>query len=526
MPTVREADYLVIGSGIAGLTFALLTSPHGSTVVLTKKNRAESNTNYAQGGIAGVMADDDDIALHAADTLTAGAGLCHPEAVDVLVREGPARIRDLIGLGARFSTAEGSSLALGREGGHSRNRIVHAVDRTGWECERALLAASKDRPNLEIAEHLLVVDLAMASGRCVGAYALNAATGSVELFRAGAVLLAAGGCGRIYAHTTNPRIATGDGVAMAWRAGAAIANMEFIQFHPTTLYHPHGESFLISEAVRGEGGVLRTADGEAFMARYHPLADLAPRDVVARAIHAERLRRDEPCVYLDVTHLDAAFLRARFPTISRRCAALDIDITRQPIPVVPAAHYMCGGVRTDLDGRTTTAGLYAAGEVACTGVHGANRLASNSLLEAMVFGHRAASAATAAGGRRTSHGRAVPASGEWLLSAAGAAGAGESEAVAARLRSMMDARVGIVRSDADLDAALAEVQCLQARAEQLCRESGLNAEACETRNMTAVARLVVRSALSRRESRGLHYTTDYPGAGGPEWLRDTVLVGE
>jgi L-aspartate oxidase len=475
-----------------------------------------------------VSEDNDDVSLHAEDTFIAGAGLCHEDAVDTLVREGPDRVRDLVRLGAQFSQESDAlghqTFALGREGGHSRNRIVHAVDRTGWECERTMLAASRDLPGLQVLEHYLVLDLAVvgqgADRRCIGAWALDAASGEPRLFRASAVLLATGGCGRIYRHTTNPPIATGDGVAMAWRAGGAIANMEFIQFHPTSLYHPNGDSFLISEAVRGEGGILRTADGSTFMERYDSRRELAPRDIVARAIHAERLRRGEPCVFLDVTHLPADFLRQRFPTIHDTCLHLGVDITRQPIPVVPAAHYACGGVQTDLEGRTSIPGLYAAGEVACTGVHGANRLASNSLLEAMVFGYRAACSAVKAGSASTGS-FAAPSPPR-----SGSADARPADAIAlrGRLQALMNERVGIVRNDADLAVAQAGLADLEREAEGLVRGGRPDPDTWEARNMVAVAALIVRSAMMRKESRGLHYTTDYPSTDDAHFRRDTVLM--
>jgi L-aspartate oxidase len=526
---LEDVDFLVIGSGIAGLTYALRTSQHGSTVILTKKNRAESSSNYAQGGIAGVMGEDDDVSLHIQDTLIAGAGLCHEDAVRVLVTEGPERIRDLMALGAHFTMETGedgrSRLSLGREGGHSRNRIIHAVDRTGWECERTLLTAAKDAPNLRVHDHYFVVDLLVDPSRerrCVGALALDPIQGKLHFFRAKAVLLATGGCGHVYQHTTNPPIATGDGVAMAWRLGATVANMEFIQFHPTALYHPDGRSFLISEAVRGEGGILRTRSGETFMADYDPRAELAPRDIVARAIHAERLKREEPCVFLDVTHLDADFLRHRFPTIYDRCLELGIDITKQPIPVVPAAHYMCGGVETDLDGRTSVAGLYAAGEVACTGVHGANRLASNSLLEAMVYGRRAADAAVSWATREASS-DLTPICVESAVDHPHPHRVAE---IRAELQQTMNDNVGIVRNTHDLQAALARVLLLRASVERLLSELHPHADLYELRNLTTVAELIVQSAISRHESRGLHYTTDFPATDDVHWRHDTVLKND
>jgi L-aspartate oxidase len=526
-------DFIVVGSGIAGLTFVNQTARHFDTLILTKKDRAESNTNYAQGGIAGVVSDDDSIDEHLGDTLRAGAGLCHEDAVRTLVSEGPDRIRDLIALGARFSTERDATgaerLALGREGGHSRNRIVHAVDRTGWECERALLAAVRDLPRLRIVEHCFVIDLIVAEiegqQRCVGVYTLDASTGELRAFLSRAVVLASGGCGRIYLHTTNPDIATGDGVAMAWRAGAAIANMEFIQFHPTTLYHPHGRSFLISEAVRGEGGILRTADGSTFMHKYHPLGDLAPRDIVARAIHAERLSRGEPCVYLDITHLGDDFIRHRFPTIHARCMELGLDIAAKPIPVVPAAHYMCGGVQTDLNGRTTLPGLFAAGEVACTGVHGANRLASNSLLEAMVFGHRAAhTAMDEAPDSAPTPSEALRAGDE---PEAGSEAPPPAVLGAARkhLQAVMNDYVGIVRNDRHLVSADSQVERFRKEARDLMRVSKRDPDIYELRNMADVAGLVVRSAIMRTESRGLHYNTDHPEL-DPRQAHDTVIVNE
>jgi L-aspartate oxidase len=520
---IAEVDFLVIGSGIAGLTYAMGVEPHGSTLILTKKSRAESNSNYAQGGIAGVMSREDDVKLHAQDTYTAGAGLCHEDAVEILVSEGPERIRELISLGASFNmeqAPDGSErLSLGREGGHSRNRIVHAVDRTGWEMERTLLSAVKDRPTLRILEHFFVLDLALSTdGSCAGAYALDSRSGEVGVVKAGATLLATGGCGQVYRHTTNPAIATGDGVAMAWRAGAAVANMEFIQFHPTSLYHPEGHSFLISEAVRGEGGLLRLRNGERFMDAYHPLAELAPRDVVARAIHAERLRRGEPCVYLDVTHLEAGFLKERFPTIYERCLSLGLDIARNWIPVVPAAHYACGGIQTDLNGHTGLPGLFAAGEVACTGVHGANRLASNSLLEAMVFGHRAAQASVM-GAKSSRTADSAPAKrfdGNAVIEP-------EITVLRRNLQTVMNDRVGIVRNDRDLESALNEIDEIAQRSESLVTSCSPDPDLWEMRNLAAVAQIIVRSALTRKESRGLNYNTDHPETDDVNWKRDTVL---
>jgi len=521
-----EVDFLVIGSGLAGLTFALRAAPHGSVALLTKKTRSDANSSWAQGGIAGVLADDDSFELHKQDTLIAGAGLCNEEAVAVLVHEGPERIHDLIRLGANFNReldALGQEvLSLGREGGHSRNRIVHTADYTGWECERTLLDAVKARPDIAVYEHLFVTDLAISevngSTVCLGADALNVETGEIQTFRARATLLATGGCGQVYLHTTNPLVATGDGVAMAWRAGAAIANMEFIQFHPTTLYHPDARAFLITEALRGEGGLLKHADGERFMQNYHPLAELAPRDIVARAIVSEMKRRNVEFVTLDATHLDPQFIKTHFPTVYERCLSVGIDITKVPIPIVPAQHYQCGGVVTDLHGATNIDRLYAAGEVACTGVHGANRLASNSLLEAMVFGQRAADHALASCSSMSAGG------GSSLLaetvSAAPSLSPEQITDIRKQAQHLMSHYVGIVRTTAELEAVHGEMTVLLAK---LTDAAACDVDAWEARNAAQVGLLIIESALHRHESRGLHYVLDYPNLVESE-RHDTVLV--
>src|SRR5438445_1365740 len=396
----HQFDYLVLGSGIAGLSFAVQAARHGSVALLAKRSRSESNTAYAQGGIAAVFGPQDSFDQHIHDTLVAGAGLCREEAVRVTVTEGPTRVRELIELGAEF-TRDASPLGyhLTREGGHSQRRVVHAADMTGREVERTLLDAA-DRAGIRIVDEHVAIDLITAAktgaagpDRVLGAYVLDARTGEVHVYLARVVVLASGGAGKVYLYTTNPDVATGDGLAMAHRAGAASPNMDFIQFHPTCLYHPQAKNFLISEALRGEGGILRNKAGEAFMERYDPRKELAPRDVVARSIDSELKRRGDDSAFLDMTHLGKAFLVEHFPHIYSTCLAFGIDMAQVPIPVVPAAHYVCGGVCTDLRGQTTIPGLLAIGEVACTGLHGANRLASNSLLEGMVFGHRAADTA-------------------------------------------------------------------------------------------------------------------------------------
>ena len=520
----------MLGSGIAGLFFALKVAPHGRVAIVTKKNRAESNTNYAQGGIAAVTAADDSVEMHVQDTLEAGAGLCHEDVVRTIVTEGPERVAELIEFGMRFTGREVEpgkvEWDLGREGGHSRRRILHAKDVTGREIERALLAAIAAHPNIEILENYFAVDLITThklglngGNRCLGAYVLEKESGKVQTFAAGNTLLATGGCGKVYLYTTNPDIATGDGVAMAYRAGAAVGNMEFIQFHPTCLYHPKAKSFLVSEAVRGEGAVLKTVDGREFMDAYHPMKSLAPRDVVARAIDNEMKRSGADHVWLDITHKPAPFVIERFPNIYQTCLEFGIDITKEPIPVVPAAHYQCGGVLTNVDGETEIRNLYAVGEVACTGLHGANRLASNSLLEALVVSHRAAGKA----------GRNIPPAPEVELPLWHAGSASNPDELVVithnwnEIRRLMWDYVGIVRTTKRLQRAQKRIANLQAEIQEYYWDFLVSSDLLELRNIAVVAELIIKSAQSRPESRGLHYNLDWPKA-DPEWGRkDTIM---
>lgn len=521
---VVSSDVLVIGSGIAGLTFALKAARDHDVVLITKKERAASSTNYAQGGIAAVTAPDDSLDLHVRDTLLAGAGLCHPSVVKMLVREGPDRVRELMEWGVEFTRSQGE-LSLGREGGHSRRRIVHAADLTGREIERALLAALEEHERVQLLEDYAAVDLLVGTDelsgvpRCAGALVLAHRTNELVEFRATVTLLATGGFGQAYRHTTNPEIATGDGVAMAYRIGARIANVEFVQFHPTALYPAQGHAFLISEAVRGEGAILRKLDGMV-LETGHPLGPLAPRDIVARAIDLTLKETGDAHVWLDLSPIPGPLLEERFPNILAHCKAQGIDARRDPLPVVPAAHYACGGVWTNTRGQTSVAGLFAAGEVACTGVHGANRLASNSLLEAVVFSHRAAvqAAAEMAQARPVYERKDAP--------GVGHVATGEWDDIRNRLRDLMWEHAGIVRSDARLEAAADAIRTLQIETAERFAQRGVTLDAIETRNLVDTAALVVRCARMRKESRGLHYNIDYPFRDNELYLRDTVVTRE
>ncbi len=531
MTDLIQSDVLIIGSGIAGLSAALKCAEFGTVSLITKKEDTESNTNYAQGGIASVFGADDSYDLHIEDTLRAGAGLCRREVVELIVRHGPAAIEELIRIGVQF-THQSNRLDLGREGGHSRNRIVHARDLTGREIERALIQAIKQHPNIHVFENHIAMELITqhhtgvkvvreTAVECYGAYAFDETALRVKRFLARATLLSTGGCGHVYRHTTNPKIATGDGIAMAYRAGARVGNLEFMQFHPTTLYHPAAQSFLISEAVRGFGAYLVNGDGERFMERYHEQKELAPRDIVARAIDAEMKKRGDQWVYLDLRHLDRNAVIEHFPNIYNRCLDYKIDITKELIPVVPAAHYMCGGVITDTYGRTDIRRLYACGEVAMTGVHGANRLASNSLLEAVVFADRVAAHVKSFLPETRFHDPPIPpwddtgtfSNEEWILIAHNRE----------EIQKIMWDYVGIVRSNLRLERAERRIQLILEEIETFYKKTKVTEGLIELRNIGKLAKLIIRCAKMRKESRGLHYTTDYPERDDVNWKKDTII---
>ncbi len=533
MAVTHTHDVLIIGGGAAGLSLALRLPDSVRVAILNKGPAKDGSTFYAQGGISSVLNLRDSFEAHIEDTLRAGAGLCHKDAVRFTVEHGPDNIRWLQQLGVPFSSEPGDNgerrLHLTREGGHSHRRIVHAADATGKALSDTLLNHVKHSGNIEFFEQHIVVDLITTEklghskqhNRCIGAYVLNKASGHIETFRARQVVLATGGASKVYLYTSNPDGATGDGIAMAWRAGCRVANMEFNQFHPTCLYHPDAKSFLISEAVRGEGGRLLLPDGEPFMQRFDERAELAPRDIVARAIDHEMKRLGAPCVYLDISHRSAAFIASHFPTIHARCLEFGVDMTKEPIPVVPAAHYTCGGVITDLNGQTDISGLYAIGETAHTGLHGANRMASNSLLECLVFAESAS--------KQIQHQLAqavddidIPAWDESRVTDS------DEEVVVSHnwdeLRRFMWDYVGIVRTNKRLERAMRRIQLLSHEINEYYSNFRITNDLLELRNLAQVAELIVRCAMERKESRGLHFSLDYPAVKDSQPGKDTVLA--
>ncbi|MEE4358753.1 MAG: L-aspartate oxidase [Desulfococcaceae bacterium] len=536
------SDFLVIGSGVAGLTFALKSAAFGKVALVTKRGICDSSTAVAQGGIASVFGKVDSFDLHIRDTLTSGDGLCHQDVVEKVVRKGPDRIRELMQLGVHFDMKEGEvqeedwkRLDLGREGGHSHKRIVHAFDMTGREVERVLVEHARQHPNISIFENHMAVDLIVCSTRmrrglitttheafCCGAYILDTAQNRVITFSAGITLLATGGAGKVYLYTSNPDVATGDGIAMGYRAGATVANLEFVQFHPTCLYHPEAKNFLISEAVRGEGAVLTDAGGRAFMADYDPQKDLACRDVVARAIDTELKKSGNESVFLDITDKPSEFIRKRFPNLYEKCLGFGIDMTKEPIPVVPAAHYMCGGIVTDMCGRTDISHLYAVGETACTGLHGANRLASNSLLEALIYAHEAAQQAVKE--FQSLDLKSLPEVPLW--DEVGTSDSDEAIMVSHNwdeIRRLMWNYVGIVRSDKRLARAKRRIEIIQKEIHEYYWDFRVSPDLIELRNIATVSGLIIDCATHRKESRGLHFNIAYPQKDDRKWKKDTLI---
>lgn len=522
---IASCDFLVIGSGLAGLSAAHYLAPHGKVLVVTKRNREESNTNYAQGGVCCVTLPDDSFDSHVADTLDAGAGLCHEDVVRAIVEDAPARMDDLRRMGLAFDRNPDGTPELGREGGHTKRRILHAGDITGRHIEETLVAATRDDPAIEILEYTHAIDLVTTgtgdAKTCLGAYLLDVRSGEIFAAQARHTILATGGAGKVYLYTCNPDVATSGGVAMAWRAGADIRNMEFFQFHPTCLFHPEAKNFLISEAVRGEGAVLVDGDGKPFMAKYDRRESLAPRDIVARAIDHEMKTRGLPCMYLDIRHKGHDFLVKRFPNIYAECLKYGIDMAKDLIPIVPAAHYCCGGVKATVEGLTNIAGLYAIGEVANTGLHGANRLASNSLLEAIVCAHRCAEWIAAHPRKDHPIDTPIPA---WVF---GDAVPSDEQVVVnhnwLEVRTCMWDYVGIVRSNKRLERALRRIRNLRHEIRQYYFDYLVTADVLELRNIADTAYLIIESALRRHESRGLHYSLDYPDRA--ESAEDTVISG-
>ncbi|HEY5123558.1 MAG TPA: L-aspartate oxidase [Ignavibacteria bacterium] len=545
-----ETDYLIIGSGIAGLSLAVKLSSLGNVLVITKKQKSESNTNYAQGGIAAVISGEDNFALHFSDTIECGAGLCDDDAVNIIVRQGPDRIRELIKFGTKFSEEEGS-LKLGKEGGHSRHRIVHSNDLTGKEIERALLQTALNNPKIKILEYYFGIDFLTkknlienntapnieklkncncSDNECYGIYALNVGTEKVEKIISKYTILASGGLGQVYLHTTNPAIATGDGVAMSYRSGCEIANMEFVQFHPTTLFNSMdnvtSQVFLISEAVRGAGAVLKSLEKEEFMQKYDYRKSLAPRDIVARAIDNEMKKSGDPFVYLDVSSIGVERFKKEFPHIYENCLKHGIDIEKDMIPVVPAAHYACGGVKTDLSGRTCLDNLYACGEVAMTGVHGANRLASNSLLEAVAFSENIYEDLVNISKNNDERNHFTKESDildwneegtenneEWILISHNKK----------EIKEVMSDYIGIVRNTYRLQRAYRRIKMMKDEIEEFYKKTKVTVELLELRNLVTVAYLIIRSAMKRKESRGLHYMLDFPDKNDKKYKHDTVI---
>ncbi len=536
-----SCDYLIIGSGLAGLSAALKASRHGSVIVVTKTEADECNTRYAQGGIACVIAEGDTFEAHVQDTLVAGAGLCHEDVVRAIVAAGPERIRDLQEWGVRFTRRgelesdlrreEAEDFDLGREGGHSQRRILHSGDITGREVVRVLLDRCRNTPNITILENHLAVDLIstrhiewQGENCCLGAYVMDTTSRKIKTLLSRFTFLATGGAGKVYLYTSNPDVACGDGVAMAYRAAAEIRNMEFFQFHPTCLWHPEAKSFLISEAVRGEGAVLkirRGGDYVEFMDKYHKLGSLAPRDIVARAIDNELKRTGQDCAYLDIRHHPEEFLRKRFPNIFAACLQYGVNMARDLIPVVPAAHYCCGGVRTDINGATTVKRLYAIGEVGCTGLHGANRLASNSLLEAIVTGHNAVVHSLNLTDPPSIAAETIP---DWRT---GKAVDSDEQIVISHnwdeIRRFMWDYVGIVRTNKRLERAKNRIRVIRQEIEKYYWDFIVTPDLIELRNLASVAEMIVDSASARRESRGLHFNADYPMAEPGTQGKDTCL---
>ena len=535
-------DILVIGSGVAGLFFSYKVSAFADVLIVTKKRSFESNTYYAQGGIASVFSENDSFDLHIQDTLVSGDGICNREVVEMVVRNGPERIRELIDLGVKFNLNHNFKdkdydldLDLGREGGHSQKRIVHALDMTGKEVEQVLVDHVKDNERITLFENHIAIDLVTYSTRmkrglittthkdyCCGAYVLDTQTKQVKTFSSKITLLATGGAGKVYLYTSNPDIATGDGIAMGYRAGATVANLEFVQFHPTCLFHPEAKNFLISEAVRGEGGILIDSGGNPFMQKYDPQKDLACRDVVARAIDTELKKSGADSVFLDISHKKKEFIKNRFPNLYEKCFSFGMDMTTDPIPVVPAAHYMCGGVATDMFGKTDIQRLYAIGETSCTGLHGANRLASNSLIEALVYADNAARQAIK--DIQAIDFTSAPAPSAWDET-----GTTDSDEVIMvshnwdEIRRLMWNYVGIVRSNKRLARAKRRIENIQQEIKEYYWDFKVAPDLIELRNIATVAELIIKSAIHRKESRGLHYNIKYPSRDDKRWQKDTII---